>query len=89
MWMGTKLSLLQKSGRRLGWQPPETITTENTTSARNPDAPSKVPSDFELPKTQKTHRSPTKRYKLTDIQVRQNPTSNGKWKWKSLMLSTI
>ena len=53
MWMGTKLSLLQKSGRRLGWQPPETITTENTTSARNPDAPSKVPSDFELPKTPK------------------------------------
>ena len=31
MWMGTKLPLLQKSGngrRRLGWQSPETTTTE-------------------------------------------------------------
>ena len=53
--MGTKLSLLQKSGqgRRLQWQPPEQTTTENTTSARNAKAPSKMPSNFELPKAPK------------------------------------
>ena len=51
MWMGTKLSLLQKSGkeRRLGWQSPETTTTENTTSTGDSDAPSKVPPDSKLP----------------------------------------
>ena len=55
MWMGTKLSLLQKSGqgRRLGWQPPELTTTENITPARNTKAPSKTPSNFELPKAPK------------------------------------
>ena len=53
--MGTKLSLLHKSGqgRRLGWQPPETATMENTTSARNSDAPGKVPPDSELPEAPK------------------------------------
>ena len=53
--MGTKLSLLQKSGqgRRLGWQPLETTTTENTASTRNSDAPSKLAPDSESPKTPK------------------------------------
>ena len=54
MWMGTKLSLLQKSGkgrRRLGWQSPETTATENTTSARDLDTPSKVPPDSKLLET--------------------------------------
>ena len=52
--MGTKLPLLQelRKGRRgLGWQLPETTTTENTTSARDSDAPSKVPPDSKLPET--------------------------------------
>ena len=55
MWMGTRLFLLQKSGqgRRLGSQPPKQNTTENTTPARNTKAPSKMPSNFELPKTPK------------------------------------
>ena len=55
MWLGTKLSLLQKSvkGRRLGWQPPELTTTENITLTRNTKAPSKMPSNFELPKAPK------------------------------------
>ena len=42
-----------------------------------------------ITKDPKTHRSPTKRHKLTNIQVRQNSTSNGKDRWKRLMLSTI
>ena len=55
MWMGTKLTLLQKpgQGRRLGWQLPETGTTGNTASARNSDAPSKAPPDSELPEAPK------------------------------------
>ena len=54
MWMVTKLSLLQKSGkggRRLAWQLPETTATENTTSERDSDAPSKVPPGFKLSET--------------------------------------
>ena len=52
--MGTKLPLLQESRkgrRRLGWQLPETTTTENTASARDSDASSKVPPGFKLPET--------------------------------------
>ena len=53
MWMGTKLFLLQKSGkgRRLGWQLSVTTATENATSARDLDAPSKVPPGFKLSET--------------------------------------
>ena len=52
--MGTELSLLQKSGkgrRRLERQLPETTATENTTPARDSDAPSKAPPSFKLPET--------------------------------------
>ena len=57
--MGTKLSLLQKSGqgRRLGWQPPKQTITENTTSAINTRAQIKTPSNFELPKAPKLTES--------------------------------
>ena len=55
MWMGTKLSLLQKSGqgKRLGWQQQETTTTEITASARNSDVPNKALQDSDLPETPK------------------------------------
>ena len=62
-------SIISPRGEKCGWGPncpfcknqeedwdgdhQKPITTENTTSARNPDAPSKVPSDFEIPKTPK------------------------------------
>ena len=52
--MGTNLPLLQESRkerRGLGWQMPETTATENTTSARDSDAPSKAPPDSKLPVT--------------------------------------
>ena len=52
--MGTKLSLLQKSGkgrRRLGCQLLETTATESTSSTRDSDTPSKAPPNFELPET--------------------------------------
>ena len=51
---GTKLPLLQESRkgrRRLGWQLPETTTTENTTSARNSNAPSNMTASSKLPET--------------------------------------
>ena len=53
MWMGTKLSLLQKAGkgRRLGWQLPETTVKENTASAKRFRCPSKAPPDSKLPET--------------------------------------
>ena len=47
--MGTKLSLLQESGKGgLGWQTPIPTSTEDTTPARNTKAPSKMPSNTEL-----------------------------------------
>ena len=52
--MGSKLPLLQESGkgrRGLEWQLPATTATENTTSARDSDAPNKVPPESKLPET--------------------------------------
>ena len=52
--MVTKLSILQESGKgRLGWQTPKPTTTENITPAKNPRAPSKMPSNSNSPKAPK------------------------------------
>ena len=49
MWMGTKLSLLQKSGKGgLGWQTSKP-TSEGSTPTRNTKTPSKMSSNPELP----------------------------------------
>ena len=58
MWMGTKLSLLQKSGKgRLGWQAPKPTSTEGTTPARSTKTPSKTSSNPELSEAQSSQKS--------------------------------
>ena len=51
VWMGTKLPLLQKPRRRLGWLPPETVIAATGAPTEDPDDPSAVPPDPELSKT--------------------------------------
>ena len=49
MWIGTKLSLLQKSGKgRLGWQTPKPTSTEGSTPARSTKTSSKTSSNPKL-----------------------------------------
>ena len=48
MWMGTKLSLMQNSGKGgLGWQTPKP-TSESSTQIRGAETPSKTSSKHEL-----------------------------------------
>ena len=64
MWMGTKLSLLQKAGkgRRLGWQSPETTVKENTASARDSDAQARHPQTLNYQRPQNSQKANQDQY---------------------------
>ena len=52
MWIGTKLPLLQKLGRRrLGWCSSEAVAAATAAPTEGSDDPSKVPPATELPET--------------------------------------